>query len=256
MDLLLFFEQLRQRNEPLFYFGLACFLFAALCLLAMNVSTVQVLGVSGWLKPFKFAMSIGIFVWTMGWIADYLNEPLHIRYYSWCIIVLFAYELIYIGVQGARGQLSHYNISTPLFSFFYFLMAFAAAAITLWTLVIAIRFFTQPLPGLPVYYVWALRCGLLIFVIFSFEGFLMGSRMAHTIGAQDGSPGIPFFNWSKRFGDARVAHFIGMHALQVLPLLSWYLLKNTKAVLAVALLYLLLAVVTLVQALQGKPLIR
>ncbi len=59
-----------------------------------------------------------------------------------------------------------------------------------------------------------------------------------------------------KYGDPRIAHFIGMHALQVLPLVSFYLLKNTKATILLSALYLLLAVYTLVQALQGKPFIK
>jgi NO-binding membrane sensor protein with MHYT domain len=95
---------------------------------------------------------------------------------------------------------------------------------------------------------------IVLFVIFSFEGFAMGSRLSHTVGALNDNSNLFILGWSKTVGDLRVAHFIGMHALQVLPILSFYLLKNTKLTIAVALIYGLLALLTLLQALKGKPL--
>jgi NO-binding membrane sensor protein with MHYT domain len=93
-------------------------------------------------------------------------------------------------------------------------------------------------------------------VIFSFEGFAMGSKLSHTVGALNDNSNWFIVGWSKTFGDLRVSHFIGMHALQVLPLVSYYVLKNTKLTIAISVLYGILAMLTLIQALHGRPLFK
>lgn len=247
-----FIQELKFRNETLFLFGIVCFVWAVIFLLLASVSNTQVYNVSAWYKPFKFALSTFFFAWTMAWYCHYLPD-FNIKLFNWSVILLLGFEIVYIAIQAGRGQLSHYNVSSPVYAALYSMMAIAASLVTIYTAYIGLLFFINEFPTLPSYYVWAIRLGIIIFVIFSFEGFVMGSKLTHTIGGADGGIGIPLLNWSTKFGDPRIAHFIGMHALQVLPILSFYLLKNTKATIIMALLYGLLAVFTLVQALQGKP---
>lgn len=92
---------------------------------------------------------------------------------------------------------------------------------------------------------------------------------AHSVGVPDGGQGMLFVNWSTEGGDLRIPHFIGMHALQMLPLVAMVLalaatriprLRDSTARLrlvrvAAAGYSGLVALVTW-QALRGQPLIR
>jgi len=247
-----FLQELKGRNETLYYFGVLCFaLSIAFWILAKTTST-QVFGVNAWWKPFKFAVSLGIYSWTMAWYCFYLPSfPLSL--FNWTVVLLWSFELVYIALQASKGQLSHYNSSTPLHVFLYGLMALAATVVTLFTAYVGFLFFKHDFPDLPNYYVWAIRLGILLFVVFSFEGFAMGSRLNHSVGALNDNSDWFILGWSKTVGDLRVAHFIGMHALQVLPLLSYYVVRSTKWTFVLAGLYGLLALSTLVQAFQGTP---
>ncbi len=250
-----FLEELKLRNEALFYYGLACLILSLIFLLLSKFDHTQVYNISAWHKPFKFSLSTCLFSWAMGWYCYYLPD-FNVNPFNITVILLLSFEIVYIAIQAGRGQLSHFNLSTPFYSAMYSMMALAATIVTVYSAYIGYLFFTTKFPDLPSYYVSAIRWGILIFVVFSFEGFVMGSKLTHTIGGADGGVGIPVLNWSTQYGDPRIAHFIGMHALQILPIISWYFLKNRSLVMVAVALYGSLAVLTLVQALQGKPLIK
>jgi hypothetical protein len=250
-----FIQQIKNRNETLFYYGLICLLLSIVFIVLTRFTSTQVFNVNAWYKPFKFAFSTFLFAWAMAWYCYYLPD-FNIKLFNWAVIILLGFEIIYIAFQANKGQLSHYNISTPVYAALDSMMAIAATLVTLYTAYVGILFFINNFPDLPNYYLWAIRLGIIIFVIFSFEGFAMGSRLNHSVGALNDNSNWFIVGWSKTVGDLRVSHFIGMHALQILPLLSYYALKNTKFTIGVSILYGMLALVTLVQALQGKPLIK
>ncbi|WP_232835073.1 hypothetical protein [Pleomorphovibrio marinus] len=248
-----FVFELKERNTTLFYFGLLCLLLSLVFLVMTRISNVQVYQVNAWYKPFKFAFSTFLFAWAMAWYCYYLTD-FNITVFNWSVILLLGFEIGYIALMAGQGKISHYNVSSPFYSIVFSLMALAATLVTIYTAYVGLLFFTHSFPNLPNYYLWGIRLGILIFVIFSFQGYLMGGRMSHTVGLVNDNSNLFIVGWSRLAGDLRIAHFIGMHALQVLPLLAFYLLRNTKATLWVGLLYGALATFTLVQALKGTPL--
>jgi hypothetical protein len=85
---------------------------------------------------------------------------------------------------------------------------------------------------------------------------------AHTVGGEDGGPGLAVVGWSREHGDVRAAHFLGLHALQVLPLLALGLRRSranreqqVRLVFTAAASYVGLVGLVLWQALRGQSLI-
>lgn len=251
-----FIDTLRTRNEPLFYFGLICLLGAFGCLLLTRITHTELWGTSAWYKPFKFFLSTAVFLWSMAWYMQNLGSTKAVLWYSWGMIVIFTFEDVYIALQAGRAQLSHFNVSSSFYAGMYGLMAVASVAISVWTTYIGILFFQRTFPEFPETYLWGIRLGIFLFVLFSLEGLAMGSQLTHTIGGADGSPGLPIVNWSRQYGDLRIAHFVGMHALQVIPILSYYAVKSVRGVFVIGLVYGIIAAALFVQALLGRPLFK
>ena len=253
--MIVFIQQLKDRNETLFYYGLLCLVLSVIFIILTKVTNTQVYNVNAWYKPVKFAFSTFLFAWAMAWYCHYLPN-FNIKVFNWAVIILLGFEIFYIAFQASKGELSHYNVSSPVYAFLYSMMALAASLVTLYTAYVGLLFFIHSFPDLPDYYVWAIRLGIIIFVIFSFEGFAMGSRFNHSVGALNDNSNLFLIGWSKTVGDLRVSHFIGMHALQILPIVSYYGLKSTKLTIGLSVIYGLLALLTLIQALQGRPFIK
>lgn len=246
-----FYIELNRRNYFLAKSGTFCFLLVALLAFFPFVDPRELQGVSIWLKPLKFFISVGIFFWTMGWLMDYLDEPKKVRKMSLWIFWLMVIELVLITFQAAQSKLSHFNISS-----FWDIMIFQIMGIAILINSIVVFWFWilfQKVKHLPKGYSIAIKIGLIIFLIAGIEGFVMAGRLGHTIGAVDGQEGILLIGWAKAYGDLRIFHFLGLHALQVLPILAWFFWRDSQRISGlVGLIYFLLSSATLWIALQGK----
>ena len=58
----------------------------------------------------------------------------------------------------------------------------------------------------------AWRSVLWLFLFAAVSGFGMGGRGRHSLGGEDGGPGLPIVNFSVEHGDLRVSHFFSLQA--------------------------------------------
>jgi hypothetical protein len=253
-----------RRNPLLAFVGWlhVALLFVFICVAAFDERTVT--GINAWIKPSKFAASIAIYTFTLAWLLHYLPHfPRAVAFISWGTGIVFVGEMICIVSQAARGVPSHFNISSAYDAGVFSLMGLLIIFNTLLVVIALLLFFGKTAPVSPAY-LWGIRLGLFLFFLASIEGYAMVGNMAHTVGMPDGGPGLPIVNWSTRAGDLRVAHFLGFHALQILPLAGYsfsrwrtdFVRRRAVAcVLTLGLIYFAVFSLLFWQASHGRPLL-
>lgn len=233
----------------------------------LDVRTLD--GVSVWAKPVKFAIALSLHFATLAVLAQFLSLETRrgrsfARLVSWSVgFALF--EIAYLSLQAARGRHSHFNFETGFETGMYALMGVGA------TFLIVVPF----LMGL-----WIARqrdgdgsgarlgavLGLLIAPVLTIivAGYMSGVVYSHSVVsvggiAAGGDVGVPVVGWSRVTGDLRPSHFVGLHALQILPLAGlaadWIAPRHARALVwATAGLLVLATFALFAQALLGLPL--
>ncbi len=271
--------ELRRRDGLLFWSGLASFAGLVLAALLMLVDARSVLGVNVWLKPAKFGASIGLYLWTLAWLRPHLptvppsqrpalppSQRPALPRVRVVVAVAMLIELICIFGQAARGVGSHFNEATVFDALVFNAMGLAIACNTVALAVLTVAAWRAPAGAMPALG-WGIRVGLALVVLGGLEGGLMIENAGHSVGVSDGGPGLPITTWSTRGGDLRVAHFVALHALQVLPLLGWAMARRAGSdpaaqrrasgwVIAVGGAWLLVCAGALLFALLGRPILR
>ena len=243
---------LRRRQRLLFDFGAVHLAVAAVLLAAAPFSEAEVMGVHAFFKPVKFLLSTWLLVWAMVVYLPLLRAPRLVRAYAGLAVVILGLENGYIVAQALRGARSHFNTADWFGPVVFPLMGMAISAFTLSTLYVGWRFVRLRRADVSPALLTGIRWGIFLFVLFAFEGGLIGANGGHTVGAADGGAGLPFLGWSLEHGDLRIAHFVGMHALQVLPVLGGLVLRKRWQMHVAGVVYLGLGLVVLAAALAGR----
>jgi hypothetical protein len=227
-------------SRPLTFVGVMMVCDLAACLVAMMFDSRQITGVNAWIKPAKFGLSSAITCFSLTWIASFLADWPRIRDWSCRVFaVSIAIEIIVIDLQAARGTASHFNMATPFDQVAFITMGISIC--TLWLSMVSMTYALTRQQLQPASWAWALRLGLLLSVVGAAGGGFMLRQTpeqkqnpdlkqfgSHTVGAPDGGPGLPVLNWSENHGDLRAAHFLGLHGVQIIPLIGWWLLRKRQ----------------------------
>jgi hypothetical protein len=231
----------------------------------------------------KFAVSISIYCFTLLWMLSFLRgRPRFVIIVSWVTAVALLAEMVLIAGAAALGTTSHFNVSTPSHAAVWHTMTGFVVLIWTMNLLTAVILLLQRMPDSA--FAWALRLGLFVSLVGMAVAFPMTQETpqqeraadragleeapiqgAHSVGVEDGGPGLPITGWSTTGGDLRVPHFIGLHGLQALPLFGYMLVlfaprwlrtrHRVALVWTASLAYLCLVVLLTWQALRGQPVI-
>ena len=210
-------------NPLLLGVGLAHGLLGVVCFGLLQVDATPILGVHPAWKPLKFALSIAAFFVSMAVVLPALCIGEGTRHLlAGALSLSMIVEMIILGVQALRGRRSHFNLEQPLDAALTRTMLLGIGVLLLAMAAITVLATVRPLAA-PALVTAAFRAALWIFMFAAVSGFGMGGRGRHSIGGDDGGPGMPVTNWSTTHGDLRVSHFFALHALQILPLLAVFL---------------------------------
>lgn len=252
---------------------------AVVSVVGLLVDPRTILGAPLWAKPLKFSVSILLYAVTWAWLIAHLPRWRRLAHRLGTVIaVTLLVEQALILWAAATGTTSHFNVSSPLHVVVWGVMAVSITVLYLCTFVTsaALFFLRLPTPALTV----AVRLGAVIALGGIGVAFLMtgptptqltspdGIVGAHAVGVADGGPGLPVLGWSTTGGDYRVAHFVGMHALQLIPLVALALTvlarrvprlrsdtTQVRIVVIVALAYACGTVLLTLQAVAGQSVV-
>lgn len=224
--------------------GLAFGVMAVMCA-ALAVLDPRLLanGENIWLKPVRFALAFAIHLLTLVWIAKLTGrDEVRDDLFKWGVrlhIIIAVIEFACIALQAGRGVPSHFNLATEFDRLVFTIMGLGTAGLMLGFLLMIAGLLRRPGNA------FAAACavaGIVFAVLGGLVGVIMvmpdasqaallkaGQQLSMVGNHAVGEPSqmkVPFFGWDRIVGDWRVPHFIGLHAMQLFPLLAWLHLRR------------------------------
>jgi len=248
-------QRIRTASPLIWWTVIAMLVLSVICIGLQSMDPRLINGANVWHKPAKFFFSIAIQFATVGWGVSLLPTAEQAwRSVRWSIAAMVAagwLEMAYIVFRASRAEASHFNHSTVTADVLYSLMGLGAVSMMV-------------AAGYVGYRLWRNRDGNLLkesvalglmlgAVLGGVAGAYMSSQYGHGVGGDPtDATGTGFFGWSTTGGDLRIAHFVGLHAAQIIPLAAF---SGSRRVMWLVALFCTIATVgTFALAASGAPL--
>lgn len=215
-----------------------------------------------WTKPQKFHVSLALHFLTIAVLLQLVPREVRtgpaLGTFSYLAAMALVVEFAWIGLQAGRATRSHFNYDTALEGIMYGLMGLGAFLLMAICMALAVQIWRTGDRTRKGLWLGAITGLTLAFVTTNYFGFTMSSSGRY-VGAPltGGGETVPFFGWSREYGDLRPAHFVSLHLMQTLPAAGWLADRNGWNVIAVigsvAVVQLGLAAALFVLALSGQP---
>ncbi|MGW5669651.1 hypothetical protein, partial [Micromonospora sp. NPDC003776] len=260
-------------HRPLMLFVAAMAVLTVVAAVGVFADPRVLTGVPIWLKPLKFAISFVLYGTTLAWMLSLLPRRSRTAERAATVVVAMGVvEMVIIVGQVLRGTTSHFNETTPMNAALW--QGMGAAIMVLFTghLVLGVAVLRGRIADRAARSAvgWGLGLTLLgmaaaIPMVAGADTGIEGVAGAHSVGVADGGPGLPLVGWSTTGGDLRIGHFVGLHALQALPILAILLSRwggrldeatRVRLLVVAGTAYGSLTVLLTWQALRGQPLLR
>ncbi|WP_298471690.1 hypothetical protein [uncultured Erythrobacter sp.] len=215
-----------------------------------------------WTKPQKFNLSFVVHFITLAILAQQIPRESRrgpgLMTFAYLAGVGLVFEFVYLNTQAARGVRSHFNNDGVFEQVMYALMGLGAVLLMTIAVAIAVQVWRKAdrsQRGLWLGTIVGCIGAFITTVVFGFymsgEGRYVGAPLT------GGGEVIPFFGWSREYGDLRPAHFVSMHMLQTIPFAGWIADRlrwnGTILVIVTALAQIALATLLFMQANAGQP---
>ncbi|GAA3915748.1 hypothetical protein [Actinoplanes auranticolor] len=250
-------------HRPLMIFAAVMGVLALVAAVGTLADPRVLTGAPIWLKPFKFAVSFALYTATLAWMLSLLPRRSRLAERTATVVVAMSVaEMVVIVTQVLRGQTSHYNETSPLNDALWQVMGTAIMVLFVAHFVIGIVVLRQRIADRVAAHAVRWGLGLSLLGLAAAIPMVQPAQMGHSVGVSDGGPGLPVTGWSTTGGDLRIGHFVGLHALQALPLLALLLgnrldeLTRIRLLLVGGVAYGILTALLTWQALRGQPLLQ